>query len=67
MNKDRTKGKANETLGAARTRVGHAVGNDAMEAKGQSQVVKGKIQSTLGDVKDRVTDAMDKAEKFATN
>lgn len=63
MNKDKVKGKANQVVGEARKRAGHAVGNDELEAAGQSQELKGKGQSVVGELKDGAHDVEDKLKK----
>jgi uncharacterized protein YjbJ (UPF0337 family) len=62
MNKDTIKGKTNKLVGETRERTGRAVGNDEMEAKGQSQALKGKTQSAVGNLKAKAGDVKDKVK-----
>jgi uncharacterized protein YjbJ (UPF0337 family) len=60
--KDRVKGKANEAVGAARSRAGDWTDNEKMEAEGEAQRLKGKAQGVQADARDAVDDAKDKAK-----
>ena len=59
VNKDQSKGKANEIKGTVREAVGKATGNKELQAKGKSEQMKGKGQQIVGDLKDAVTKAKD--------
>lgn len=52
--KDRAKGKASEAAGATRKKVGEAIGNDEMQAKGAAQELKGKGQGVVANVKEKL-------------
>jgi len=53
--KDKLKGKANETAGAARKKVGEVTGNEELRSKGATQQAKGKVQGVTGAVKDKLS------------
>lgn len=55
---DTLKGKINQTVGKAQAGLGHAVGNEDMEAKGKAKQVSGTIQSTAGHVEQKVDNAL---------
>ena len=59
MNNDKTKGKANELVGAARKKAGEMTGNEEMEAKGAAQQAKGDAQQAAGKMKDAAKKAAD--------
>lgn len=57
--KDRAEGKANEIAGAARKKVGKAIGNEQMQVEGAVQEVKGKAQGEVGKVKEKLAKKLD--------
>ena len=58
---DKIKGAANEAVGAIKKGVGHAVGDQKLEAEGAMQKLKGNNQEALGEAKDAVKKIVDKA------
>jgi uncharacterized protein YjbJ (UPF0337 family) len=60
VNEDKLKGKANEAAGSVREKVGDALDNEEMQAKGAEQKYKGKTQGAWGEVKDKAEDIKDK-------
>ncbi len=58
---DKAKGTANEVAGKVKESVGHATGNDNLEAEGMGQQVKGNAQKAVGNAKDAVKNVVDKA------
>ncbi|MEP7216856.1 MAG: CsbD family protein [Anaerolineaceae bacterium] len=59
---NKLKGKANQAAGAAREKVGKAVGNEELEGEGRAQNIQGDFQETMGDVQGKVADAAKKAK-----
>jgi uncharacterized protein YjbJ (UPF0337 family) len=52
--KDRTDAKADQAKGRAKETVGHAVGNESMEAEGRGDQVKGDLRQSGEKAKDAV-------------
>jgi uncharacterized protein YjbJ (UPF0337 family) len=57
MNKDQVRGRVEEVKGSIKEAAGKAVGDKALEAKGNIQKNLGKVQGKFGDVKQDVKDA----------
>ncbi|MGI9113685.1 MAG: CsbD family protein [Chthoniobacterales bacterium] len=49
--KDRAKGKAEETKGNIKEKVGRALGNPRMEDRGTAERAGGKVQRKVGEIK----------------
>jgi len=60
MNRDKIKGMADQTKGAAKEAVGKAIGDTRLEAEGKIDKVKGKIESAVGDAKGVLRDLRDR-------
>jgi len=60
MNRDKIKGMADQTMGAAKEAVGKAIGDTRLEAEGKIDKVKGKIESAVGDAKGVLRDLRDR-------
>jgi uncharacterized protein YjbJ (UPF0337 family) len=60
---DKTKGNVNQAVGAAREKLGDAVGAEGMEAKGAEQHAKGDLQEATGKAKDALHSVADKVKK----
>ena len=58
---DKIKGTTNEAIGNAKQGIGHATGNDRLQAEGAGQELKGKGQKAVGNAKDAIKSAVDKA------
>lgn len=56
---DKIKGVANEAAGNVKQGVGHATGNEKLQAEGKAQELKGETQKTVGDAKQGVKNAAD--------
>ena len=56
----RTRSRATEAAGKVKQRVGKAVGNDRLRAKGAAQEVKGDAQKAVGKAKGAIKSAADK-------
>lgn len=57
-NKDEVEGKFDQAKGAVKESVGHAVGDDEMEAEGSADRAGGNLQEGYGEVKRKVGDAV---------
>jgi uncharacterized protein YjbJ (UPF0337 family) len=57
MNKDRVKGKIDETIGAAKREAGEWGGDIGLQVEGLAQQVKGKVENAWGKAKDAVDEA----------
>lgn len=55
---DSLKGKFNHAAGKVQRKVGHAIGNHEMEAKGTARELGGKVQETGGKVEQKVDKAL---------
>jgi uncharacterized protein YjbJ (UPF0337 family) len=62
MNKDRVKGKLEDTKGRIKRQVGEWTGNEKLQAEGASEQVKGKIQNAWGKAKDAKRDASNRVD-----
>ncbi len=58
---EKIKGAANEVIGKAKQRVGSAVGDDSLRAKGVAQEFKGAAQKAGGEIKDAIKKTVDKS------
>lgn len=65
MDKDRIKGKVDDTAGRIKRQVGEWTDNDDLQAEGAAQQVKGKVESAWGKTKDAVRDASDNLKDSA--
>lgn len=64
-NKDQVKGKVEQATGAAKEKIGRAVGDEDMEADGVIDQVKGNAREGFGDLKKQVKrEVADVAEDF---
>ncbi|HEY6251526.1 MAG TPA: CsbD family protein [Candidatus Angelobacter sp.] len=59
MDKDRIKGKAEDTAGRAERQMGEWTGDKKMQEEGLKHQVKGKARNVVGEVKDAARDAME--------
>lgn len=53
---DKAKGRVKEALGKAREKIGGAIGDHQMEARGTAQRIEGKKDRLKGEIKDRIED-----------
>ena len=60
-NKDEIKGKVDQAKGAVKETVGHAVGNDELEAEGKADRAGGELKEDIGKVRRNVGDAISDA------
>ncbi len=51
-NRQKIKGVWNEAVGETKERIGRALGNEKIEAKGRNQELKGKVQQAVGSIKE---------------
>lgn len=51
MNKDQVRGRVEEVKGSVKEAAGKAIGDKALEAKGNLQKNLGKVQGKFGDIK----------------
>ena len=58
--RNKAKGVAKEVVGAVRQKVGAAVGDEELEAKGDAQRVEGKVQREMGEAQELLEDLKDK-------
>jgi uncharacterized protein YjbJ (UPF0337 family) len=56
---DKIKGYANQAVGKAKEKIGHATGTGQTETQGNVQSMKGKAQVAAGKAKDAVKKAVD--------
>ena len=66
MDKNRIKGKANESLGRARRQAGEWVGDPKTQVQGSVQELKGKAQNALGKAKDAARSASSSRSAHST-
>jgi uncharacterized protein YjbJ (UPF0337 family) len=59
MNDQHVKSSVNEVKGKIKEEIGHATGNNKVEAEGVFEQVKGKVEHALGDAKDKVKQKVD--------
>ena len=59
MDKDRVKGKMDDTAGRVKRQVGEWTGDKDLQAEGTAQQVKGKAENAWGKTKDAVRDLKD--------
>jgi uncharacterized protein YjbJ (UPF0337 family) len=62
MDKDRVKGKFDQTIGIAKRKTGELTGNFELEIEGMGQEIKGTLESAWGKAKDVVAEANKEAE-----
>jgi uncharacterized protein YjbJ (UPF0337 family) len=62
MDKDRVKGKIDQTVGSAKLKTGELTGNLELEIEGLGQEIKGTLESAWGKAKDVVAEANKEAE-----
>jgi uncharacterized protein YjbJ (UPF0337 family) len=70
---DKAKGKTKQVIGAVKEKLGHAVGDHELEAKGGLQRADGKKDQFKGEIKEQISNVKDKVkagvevakEKFA--
>ena len=58
INKDQVEGRTEEAKGKVKEVVGHAVGNEDLEARGTVQKNIGAVQAKVGDVKEDLKKAV---------
>ena len=59
---DKAKGHAREVIGKIKEKIGGAIGDRDMEARGQLQRAAGKKDRLKGEIKEKIEDAKDKIE-----
>ncbi|MDB5987151.1 MAG: CsbD family protein [Nevskia sp.] len=57
---DKAKGHSNEMIGKIKEKVGSAIGDHELEARGQLQNAEGKKDRLKGEIKESIEDAKDK-------
>jgi uncharacterized protein YjbJ (UPF0337 family) len=57
MNKDEVKGKMKNVAGRAERKLGKAIGNKKIEARGGALQAEGKVQEIFGKAKDTIKKA----------
>jgi uncharacterized protein YjbJ (UPF0337 family) len=62
MDKDRVKGKIDQTVGSAKLKTGELTGNFELEIEGMGQEIKGTLENAWGKAKDVVAEANKEAE-----
>jgi uncharacterized protein YjbJ (UPF0337 family) len=62
---DKAKGRTNELVGKVKAKVGGAIGDDELEAKGHLQNAEGKKDRAKGEIKEKVEDVKSKAKAGA--
>lgn len=56
---DKAKGHTNEVIGTIKAKVGNAIGDEELEAKGHLQNAEGKKDRVKGEIKEKIEDAKD--------
>lgn len=59
---DKAKGHANETVGKIKSKIGGAIDDRELEAKGDAQNAEGKAQRLKGEIKEKIEDVKDYAK-----
>lgn len=54
---NKAKGRVKEVVGSAKAKIGGAVGNEELEAKGHAQNAEGKVDRMKGEIKEKLGDA----------
>lgn len=54
---DKAKGHVKEVVGSAKAKIGSAIGNEELEAKGHAQNAEGKVDRMKGEIKEKLDDA----------
>lgn len=62
---DKAKGRTNEVIGTVKAKVGHAIGDDELEAKGHLQNAEGRKDRAKGEIKEKVEDVKSKVKAGA--
>jgi uncharacterized protein YjbJ (UPF0337 family) len=62
---DKAKGHAKEFAGTVKEKVGRAIGDDELEAKGYAQNAEGKVDRAKGEIKEKVEDVKSKVKAGA--
>lgn len=62
---DKTKGHVKEAVGKVKEKVGGAIGDDKLEAKGTAQRMEGKKDRLKGEIKETIDDVKGKIEAGA--
>jgi uncharacterized protein YjbJ (UPF0337 family) len=60
MDKDKIKGMADQTKGAAKEGAGKVIGDTKLKTEGKFDKAKGKVESAVGDAKDKLRDLRDR-------
>lgn len=56
---DRAQGRSKEVIGKVKSKIGDAVGDEDLQARGEAQRAEGKAERLKGVIKDRIEDAAD--------
>jgi len=56
---DKARGHTNEVIGTVKAKVGNAIGDHELEAKGHVQNAEGKADRMKGEIKEKIEDAKD--------
>jgi len=59
---DKAKGHTQEVIGTVKAKVGSAIGDRELEAKGRVQNAEGKADRLKGEIKEKIEDAKDYAK-----
>ncbi len=62
---DKAKGLVKETVGKAKEKIGAAIGDHELEAKGTAQRIEGKKDRLKGEIKDKIEDVKEHIEAGA--
>jgi uncharacterized protein YjbJ (UPF0337 family) len=62
---DKAKGHTKEVIGTIKEKVGRAIGDDELEAKGYAQNAEGKVDRAKGEIKEKVEDVKNKVKAGA--
>jgi uncharacterized protein YjbJ (UPF0337 family) len=62
---DKAKGRTNEVIGKVKAKVGRAIGDDELEAKGHVQNAEGKKDRAKGEIKETIEDVKSKVKAGA--
>jgi len=56
---DRAQGRSKEVIGKVKSKVGEAICDEELQARGEAQRVEGKTERLKGVIKERIEDATD--------
>lgn len=57
MNRQQTKGMANQATGEVKQQVGKLTGDTSLQARGHAREAKGKLQKGLGDTREAIRES----------